>query len=422
MLELYFVKPDTVDRIRGSWIGEPIERYVVWLTEQGYTSRSICRRVPILVHFGEFARRGGAKAWDDLPLYIAPFVDKWIQEHGKNCKSERARKGVGSDARNPIQQMLNLVVPGYRSIGRSCYTQQPFSDRAGGFFVYLREERGLRETSIRHYWYYLRRLEAYLKQIEIHDLGDLSPVVLSAFVTENSRCLSKTSLRGLCSSLRVFLRYLYRERLIPRDLSYIVESPQRYRLSDIPRSITWAQVRRMLDAVDRRTPMGKRDYAILLLLATYGLRAREVARLTLDDIDWRRERLRIPERKAGHSTAYPLSPIVGEAIVDYLRHGRPETPARHVFFRVLAPRTPLTYQAISGRASYYLHKAGIPVARPGSHTLRHTCVQRLVDASFTLKMIGDYVGHRSSASTEIYTKVAVDALRDVALGDGEVVL
>jgi site-specific recombinase XerD len=194
---------------------------------------------------------------------------------------------------------------------------------------------------------------------------------------------------------------------------------QFYRLADIPRSISWDEVRRMLEAVDRRAPLGKRDYAILLLLVTYGLRAREVAALTLDAIDWKRERLYVPERKAGHSTAYPLSPMVGEAILDYLQNGRPQTTDRHVFFRVLAPCAPLTWQAIGSRTSYYLHKAGIVVARPGSHTLRHTCVQRLVDAHFSLKTIGDYVGHRSPASTEIYTKVAVETLRELALGPGE---
>jgi integrase len=195
-----------------------------------------------------------------------------------------------------------------------------------------------------------------------------------------------------------------------------------YRLAGLPRSITWDEVRRVLEVVDRRTPTGKRDYAILLLLVTYGLRAREVAALTLDDCDWRRERLRVPERKADHSTAYPLSPLVGAALLDYLQHGRPTTTARQVFFRVVAPVTPLGHAAVSSRAAHYLRKAGVVVPRPGSHTLRHTCVQRLVDADFSLKVIGDYVGHRSPASTEIYSKVAIEALRKVALGDGEEVI
>lgn len=178
----------------------------------------------------------------------------------------------------------------------------------------------------------------------------------------------------------------------------------------------------MLAAVDRRTPCGKRDYAILLLLVTYGHRGREVAALTLNHIDWKHERLAMSERKAGYSTACPLSKSVGEAIVDYLRHGRPKTPDRHVFFRSAAPLLPIGSAAVSGCARRYLLRAGVQVPRPGSHTLRHTLVQRLVVADFALKEIGDFVGHRSPASTQIYGKVALESLRQVGLGDGEEVL
>ena len=219
------------------------------------------------------------------------------------------------------------------------------------------------------------------------------------------------------------MRYAHRERLISRDLSGVIERPQFYRLSSIPRSISWEQVGLVLGGVERRTPCGKRDWAMLLLLVTYGLRAREVAALTLDDIDWKRERLAVPERKAGHSTAFPLSASVGEALVDYLRHGRPPTEERRVFFRAVAPVEPIGAALVSDRARRYLLKAGIDVPRAGSHTLRHTCVQRLVDADFAFKTIGDFVGHRSPRSTEIYAKVAVEPLRRVVLGgDGEQVL
>src|SRR5262249_9018896 len=147
-----------------------------------------------------------------------------------------------------------------------------------------------------------------------------------------------------------------------------------------------------------------------------GLRGREVAALTLDDIDWKRERLAIPERKAGHSTAFPLSAVVAEAILDYLRHGRPATTDRRVFFRAVTPFRPTGYGAVSALARSYLLEAGVHVPRPGSHTLRPSAVQRLVDANFDLKTIGDFVGHRSARSTEVYAKVAVEALREVALG------
>lgn len=422
MLEEYFFKPETIDQIRASWICAPIEKYVAWLNEEKFSFRTVTRRVPIVRRFGEFAQKSGAKTIDELPEYIDAFVDDWFRKHGKGCSSERSRKKVADEARNPVNQMLRLVLPEFLGEAKRSARPFPFVDLAPGFVSYLRVERGLQVTSIRHYQFGLRFFETYLKKINLNQLSGLSPAVLSAFVTESSQGLSHSTIRGLCSTLHVFLRYTYREGLIDRDLSAAIEYPAKYRLADIPRSISWEEVGRMFKVVDRRTAAGKRDYAILLLLVTYGLRAREVAALTLDNIDWKRERLLVPERKAGHCTAYPLSSIVGNAIIEYLQKARPKTDDRYLFFRVLAPYRPLTYNAVSSRASYYLHKAGISVARPGSHTLRHTCVQRLVDARFPLKVIGDYVGHGSPSSTKIYSKVDVETLREVALGDGEEIL
>jgi site-specific recombinase XerD len=421
MLERYFLRPATLDRIRSSWIAGAIEQYVGWLSDQGYKPRNLAHRVPVLRHFGEFARVRGATVWSELPLHVDRFVEQWVRERGQGRKTVLARKQLASEARNPVQQMLRLVVPGYSPRPRARWAREPFQGRAGDFFTYLRDERGLREASVLHYRHHLGPFEAYLERICLLDLGALSPAVLGAFLADSAH-LSRTSLRDRCGVLRVFLRYLHREGLVPRDLSTSVESPQAYRLSGLPRSITWDQVSSMLDGVERRSAVGRRDYAILLLLVTYGLRGREVAALTLDHLDWKRDRLLVPERKAGHCTAYPLSSTVGAALVDYLRNGRPPTADRHLFFRVLAPLAPLSCAAVSSRAAYYLHKAGISAPRLGSHTLRHTCVQRLVDADVSFKTIGDYVGHRSPDSTQIYTKVATEALREVALGDGEEVL
>jgi integrase/recombinase XerD len=422
MLERYFLRPGTVDQIRASWIAEPIEQYVAWLTERGYGARNVHSRVPILRHFGDFARDHGATTWAELPVHVTSFVEAWLRDRkGKRADTEGHRR-FANEIRGPIEQMLRAVVPSFTGSGRPRRMQEPFAAQAPAFFAYLRQERGLRDETVLHYRHHLIRFEEYLHRIGLTDLSALSPAVLGAFVVERSRRLGRTSVRDLCGVVRVFLRYLHRERVVLKDLAAAVESPQVYRLATLPRSISWDAVRRMLETVDRRTAVGRRDYAILLLLVTYGLRAREVAALTLDDIDWKRDRLRIPERKAGHSTAYPLSPTVGHALLAYLQDGRPKTTAHQVFFRVLAPPTPLTTAAVSSRASAYLHRAGIDAPRLGSHTLRHSCVQRLVDADVPFKLIGDYVGHRVPESTEVYTKVAVDALREVALGDGEEIL
>jgi site-specific recombinase XerD len=419
VLNRYFIRPTTVDRIRASWIGDAIERYVVWLGERGYAARNVFVRVPILVRFGEFAQGAGAKSWEELPAHVESFVETWLRRQGREY-SELQRQAAARGIRNPIQQLLRVVLPhdGDNKSG----LPDPFADVVPGFFDFLRRERGLRETTLIQYRHYLGRLQDYLHRVGRPLLPDLSLPTVSAFITESGKTIDKRSVQSLCSILKVFFRYLYRMGLMTRDLGKAIESPRRYSFANLPRSISWSQVEQMLQKVDRRSVVGKRDYAILLLLVTYGLRAREVGALTLDDIDWQRDRLSIRGRKAGHSTAYPLAPTVGEALLDYLKHGRPETSKRAIFFGAYAPYNPLSRVAVSMRAKWYLRKAGIKVSRPGSHTLRHTCVQRLVDSGFSLKTIGDFVGHRTPDATKIYAKVNIEALREVALGDGEEVL
>jgi integrase/recombinase XerD len=396
MLETYFVKRQTVGRIRACWIGAEIERYAGWLSEQGYSTRTVRRHVQALVAFGEFARLRGASAPADLPVYVDGFVAMRVA--GSGCGRDAA-----AEVRGPVEQMLAVVLPGFERAGR-VRRELPFGRAVPGFFEYLAAERGLRPESIVGYRHHLAHFDAYLDRIGVTRLRDLWPAILSGFVAERAGAgLAKTTVRSGCGVLRVFLRYAHRQGLLAADLSKAVEWPTACQLSGIPRSISRAEVARVLGAVDRRTPCGKRDYAILLLLVTYGLRAREVAALMLDDIDWRRDRLAVPGRKAGHSTAFPLSAVVGEALVDYLRHGRPpSSDDRHVFFRAKAPAGPASRVAVSACARHYLVKAGIQVPRPGSHTLRHTCVQRLVDDGFGFKAIGDFAGHRSPASTAIY--------------------
>jgi len=287
MLERYYIRPDTIDRIQASWIAGGIERYVEWLTEHRYAARNVFRRVPILRRFGDVARARGAATREDLPRHVDAFVAGWVQERGQHCRSDRARRKVADEARNPIEQMLALVVPGFVGRGRARGPREPFAGQAGAFFEYLRSERGLRDASILLYRHHLAQFDAYLQTIGLVELTALSPAILGAFVVESGRRFGRTSMRSLCGILRVFLRYLHREHLLPKDFSASVESPRAYRLATIPRAITWDEVRRMLEAVDRRSTTGKRDYAILLLLVTYGLRAREVAALTLDDLDWK---------------------------------------------------------------------------------------------------------------------------------------
>jgi site-specific recombinase XerD len=419
MLEHYFVRPETVDRIRSSWLGGAIEKYVTWLSEHAYKARCIHRRVPLLMAFSEFARQRGAERIELAADHLDAFVRARVRRRARPCRSKAAQRVFIEDIRGPIEQFLGVVCLAEPNPSGS---SRPFASFAPHFFAYLRDERGLSPTTIEGYARQLVGFEQFAAGRRVVTAGAMSPVLIDAFLEECRTRVTPRSLGTTCAALRAFFRYLFQEGIAPRDLAATIDPPTRYSLSEVPRSISAADVERMLGIVDRRSLIGRRDYAMLLLLAAYGLRAREIAALTLDDFDWKASKLHVRARKAGHATVYPLLTEAGEAVLDYLRHGRPETTDRRIFFRTRAPIAPITHQIVSRQARTYLCKAGVAVTRAGSHTLRHSCAQRLVDAEFSLKVIGDFLGHRCTSSTRTYSKVAIDALREVALGDGEAVL
>ena len=198
MLETYFVKPQTVDRIRACWIGAEIERYACWLAERGYSTRTVLRRVPAAVAFGEFAQRRGASVPADLPDHVEDFV-------AMRVASFRGQQSA-AEVRGPVEQMLAVVLPGFECTGRP-RRELPFARAVPGFFGYLADERGLRPESIVSYRHHLACFEAYLDRIGVTGLAELSPAILSAFVAERAGAgLAKTTVRSGCGVLRVFLR------------------------------------------------------------------------------------------------------------------------------------------------------------------------------------------------------------------------
>jgi site-specific recombinase XerD len=230
--------------------------------------------------------------------------------------------------------------------------------------------------------------------------------------------LRRATRHGVSQCLRSFLRYLHAEKLIAKDLSSAVSGPIMYKFEDIPRAFTEQQVKALLETTRQdKSPTGFRDHAILMLLSTYGLRAGEVVRLRLDDIDWRAERLRVRQSKSGAESFLPLLPPVGEALLNYLRRGRPQTEIREVFLRVRAPHGAFPW---GGSLHTIIHRrlkqAGIEVkGRHGTHAFRFARAGSLLNAAVPLKSIGDLLGHRSAESTHIYLRLDTDDLRAISI-------
>src|SRR5712692_2210504 len=205
-------------------------------------------------------------------------------------------------------------------------------------------------------------------------LADLSVADLDAYLADKALTLRRSTRADLTCSLRDFLRYLYAHELITQDLAPTVLSPTLYAFERLPAALTPDEVQALLESARQdRTPIGVRNYAILLLLATYGLRAGEVVRLRLEDIDWRQECLHVRQSKTGRSTVLPLLVPVGNAILAYLRDGRPPTDAREVFLRAQAPVRPFRQgSSLYAIVARRLPKAGIhPAGKRGPHTFRH---------------------------------------------------
>jgi integrase/recombinase XerD len=239
---------------------------------------------------------------------------------------------------------------------------------------------------------------------------------IDQFVDELSSRLSRRTVAGLCSSLRCFLRFLRATGRVACDLASGVAAP-RYRTDERPpRDLQWESIRRILRAIPRDKGIGRRDYAMLLLLATYGLGAGEVIRLRLDDIDWHASVLHVRRPKTAVTIELPLLAPVARALAAYLRRGRSaDSSTREIFVTKGLPHQALTSSAVRHQVCKYARRAGVTVSPLGAHVFRHSHATRQVDAGVPAKIVGDILGHRRPSSTSVYIRLALRRLRTVGL-------
>jgi len=284
------------------------------------------------------------------------------------------------------------------------------------FSLYLREERGLAPKSIVHHLPFIR---LFLREVcpgGASDLCRISQADITRYIERHARDQSAASGKSMCWALRSFLRYLHYRGLNPLALAGCVPSIRRWKLASLPTYLSAAQVQKVLDGCDRTTALGRRDYAILMMLAKLGLRADEVATLTLDNIDWRSGEMLV-RAKGRQRARVPMPPDVGAAVVAYLRDGRPTSSCRRLFLRSLAPNVGFASGcAITMIAKAALERAGIRgYAHQGAHIFRHSLATELLRSGATLSEIGQLLRHESHDTTRIYAKVDIEALRTLSL-------
>jgi site-specific recombinase XerD len=264
---------------------------------------------------------------------------------------------------------------------------------------------------------------AFLRARGIHTAKEIRPAVLVAFLAERSRRVSPRSLATELGGIRSFLRFLSIRGVVNPELVAHLRGVRFAKEHRLPPVWPDSAVKALLGAVDRSSAVGRRNYAMLLLAANLGLRASDIVRLRLDDICWAEDCISLNQSKTGKPLTLPLGSEVGTALIDYLRHARPQTAHRTVFLRVRAPHEPLAPGNLYAAIKRNVRRAGIelPSGVPlGVHSLRHTLATSLVRAGQRPETVAEILGHSSIGATRVYTHLDVGALRSVALDPDEV--
>lgn len=286
----------------------------------------------------------------------------------------------------------------------------------GEYLTFLKNSQGLADATL-----VLRRLhvEPFLRSLEaggiVVNLPGLAPSTIHDYIIATSKPLTRASRKHLVSALRSFLRFAHVKGLLQRSLVDAVPLLVTRKLDRLPRTISWEDVQRLLAAPDQTTLVGKRDYAILRLVASYGLRIGQAIHVRIRDIDFHQGLIHFPAEKGCKALSFPLLKEVAEALLRYLRERR-DAPAEEVFLTVRGSSRPLGIHNHLGSAlkSYSL-RAGIRATRYGAHPIRHAFATRLMEQGTPIKEIADLLGHRNIETTFLYTKVDVDRLRKLAV-------
>jgi len=350
-----------------------------------------------------------------LDLNHGKVTTRDIERAIKSRKRFRYSPSQNSDKSR--QLFVHIATEWVRSLGLfepSPKVENPFTFQVTAFAHYLNEERGLSPVTISTR---CERLKWFFESLQPHQdtLRKISVMDVDAFIErKGNQGWKRSSLSCLSSSLRSFFRYAEGQGWCEPGIAAVIKSPRLYAQEGIPEGPSWEDVQRLLESTSGNRPADIRDHAILMLLAVYGLRRGEVAELNLDDLDWTGERILVPRPKQRRTQSYPMVAPVGEAILRYLREVRPRCAHRSLFLTMAAPIRPLSAMSVSPIVRWRLKALGVDLPRRGAHSLRHACASHLLASGFSLKEIGDYLGHRTANSTLSYTKVDLTGLRQVA--------
>lgn len=395
---------DNITGVRVGPLAEYLDAYITLIKEQGYSAVSTRAQIQLITKFNQWLQRRHARLYDLDELAIERFLQP-------RQNAGRTRRGDTAALRRLLQLLRQQGATRQERKTALC-PQQRITRNYGR---YLLEGRGLSQAAVINYVPFVDQFLSERFRYVPLNLSQLRASDLTSFVQRHAHKLGVTRAQLIVAALRSFLRYLRHQGKIKTDLAVCVPTVARWSFATLPKFLPAGAVQRVLDYVDQQTAVGRRNYAILLLLARLGLRACEIVALNLGDIDWENARITI-RSKGGRLSQLPLPADVGRAVAQYLRHDRPDCHCRRVFIRDRAPRAAFANSsAISILVMRALQRARVVSAHKGAHLFRHSLATNMIRQGASLEEIGELLRHQSPNTTAIYAKVDLPALRPLAL-------
>lgn len=408
-MEPSYERADARVRAIGGTSAEHLSSFITWLGRQQFSAGYTCIVARHALAFGRWFEARG--------IEVAALTDGEITRYQRSLARRRSRR---PETRRQERQALKLLLLFLCEQGL-CAAVAPFATAAdhvcADFAQHLRCNQALAAATIETYTRVTRQFLTWrFGQAEVC-LRELRPSDTIAFVRHESKRMAPPAVKVAANALRSFLRFCEFRGEVPTGLSTGVPSVATWTTTPpIPKAISAEHARRAIDSCDRLTALGRRDRAVLLLLARLGLRACEIIRLSLDDINWEQAQLCI-RGKGGRQSLLPLPADVGAAIAAYLQHGRPTCEDRHLFLRSMAPIRALLdgSDGVGSIVRYALARANVDAPHRGSHQFRHALAAHMLRQGASLPEIGQVLRHRSAQTTSIYAKVDLEALRTLAV-------
>ncbi len=412
MIEKFFIQQQTLFRIREGLLGPHLPALAKALDEAHYSMATIRLHLRAAGHFGVWLQKKSIAVADVSEVTVASYIRGLDRQCSPSTPNGRLpHSALGLHRLFEVLRRAEVLKP-----ATATDSQSSVAKWLADFDYHLDHVAGCAIGSRANYLRYARRLlQDVFGNAEV-DWSRLSASTVTDFVRREAAKLRPIACGQPVTAIRSLIRFLASKGSVPAGLYGAVPAVRTWRHSSIPRAISAEEVERVLAACDAESAYGLRERAVVLLLARLGLRAGEVIRLRVDDIDWVRGCILVRAGKTHRERTLPLSQEVGDALVLYVRQSRPVSAHRELFLRWRPPFRPLCESvSISALVQKLLKRAGVSIYRPGAHVFRHTLATGMANNGTTFKAIADVLGHGSLASTEIYAKLNLGSLSQVAM-------